>query len=173
MFGSKDVEDITLSGVKPFLLQQLYYVKSDFSILLAFLVNVRSRHDAYMRQVLREVYSSGCSCIVLTVDCPVLGNREHDQEQNKWESSMQTCFCKCISFVASPRFDFSEGDVRLAFTKEKYWKGAIGSIEEMYKVGWTAGEKFNWNLISWFKSIVDVKVILKVRLRSFLCSLPY
>ena len=64
MFGSKDVEDITLSGAKPFLLRQLYYVKSSFSILLACSVNVRSGHDAYMKQVLREVYSSGCSCIV-------------------------------------------------------------------------------------------------------------
>ena len=61
---------------------------------------------------------------------------------------------------------FSWEDLKVGMLKSTYWKDALSSEQDMRNLLLPivpSSQVLNWNVISWIKQIVPVKVLLKVR----------
>ena len=50
------------------------------------------RDESFMKKYLQDAYQQGCRCVILTVDAPVMGNREKDVENGCEKQTVKQCY---------------------------------------------------------------------------------
>eukprot|EP00210_Caulerpa_lentillifera_P002211 g2125.t1 len=121
MFSSKGLNEIDKLSQKPVVLSQIYMLNN----------------EEFMASLFKEFYQLGARCFILTVDAPLLGNRERH---------------------TTNMFDEPNSLFALANHERIEILSTNKNLTEVFK---HISKSLDWKVIRRIKDIVDVKVILK------------